>query len=105
MGAGFFLIAIMGCADGSAACTPVATMPTRYDSQAACSAATTQALPAQLGYADHAISSYASFKELKGAGVIPRRARFQVSLPTPLAPIAAFVALPILFERLSYVAR
>ena len=35
MGAGLFLIAIMGCADGSAACTPVATMPTRYESRAA----------------------------------------------------------------------
>ena len=44
MGAGFFLIAIMGCADGSAACTPVATMPTRYESRAACAAATDTAL-------------------------------------------------------------
>ncbi len=44
MGAGLFLIAIMGCADGSAACTPVATMPTRYESRAACSAATNDAL-------------------------------------------------------------
>ncbi len=39
MGPGFFFIAILGCADGSAACTPVATMPTRYESQAACAAA------------------------------------------------------------------
>ena len=46
MGAGLFLIAIMGCADGSAACTPVATMPTRYESRAACAAATDQALRA-----------------------------------------------------------
>jgi len=46
MGAGFFLIAIMGCADGSAACTPVATMPARYESRAACAAATDQALRA-----------------------------------------------------------
>ena len=44
MGAGLFLIAIMGCADGSAACTPVATMPTRYESRAACAAATNAAL-------------------------------------------------------------
>jgi hypothetical protein len=44
MGAGFFLMAIMGCADGSAACTPVATMPTRYESRAACAAATNAAL-------------------------------------------------------------
>jgi hypothetical protein len=46
MGAGFFIIAIMGCADGSAACTPVATMPTRYESRAACAAATAPALAA-----------------------------------------------------------
>ncbi len=46
MGPGFFIIAILGCADGSAACTPVATMPTRYESQAACSAATGPTLAA-----------------------------------------------------------
>ena len=40
MGPGFFVIAILGCADGSAACTPVATMPTRYESRDACQAAT-----------------------------------------------------------------
>lgn len=46
MGPGFFVIAILGCADGSAACTPVATMPTRYESRAACVAATAPALAA-----------------------------------------------------------
>ena len=46
MGAGLFLMAIMGCADGSAACTPVATMPARYESRAACAAATNDALQA-----------------------------------------------------------
>ncbi|HYI42243.1 MAG TPA: hypothetical protein VD768_01300 [Sphingomicrobium sp.] len=39
MGPGYFVIAIMGCADGSTACTPVATIPTRYESRAACTAA------------------------------------------------------------------
>ena len=38
MGPGFFVIAILGCADGSAACAPVATLPTRYESQAQCAA-------------------------------------------------------------------
>ena len=46
MGPGFFIIAILGCADGSAACTPVATIPTRYESRAACVAATVPALAA-----------------------------------------------------------
>lgn len=44
MGAGYFVIAILGCADGSAACTPVATVPTRYESRADCSAATADVL-------------------------------------------------------------
>ena len=44
MGPGFFIISILGCADGAAACTPVATMPTRYESRVACAAATAPAL-------------------------------------------------------------
>jgi SAM-dependent methyltransferase len=46
-----------------------------------------------LGYADAAIESYRTFGVLKRDGVVPRGCRFQVSLPTPLAPISAFVAL------------
>jgi hypothetical protein len=46
MGPGFFVIAILGCADGSAVCTPVATMPTRYESRDACVAATAPVLAA-----------------------------------------------------------
>ena len=46
MGPGYFIIAIMGCADGSAVCTPAATLPTRYESAAACSAAVNDALTA-----------------------------------------------------------
>jgi len=42
--ASYFIIAIFGCADGSAACTPVATVPTHYASQAACAAAAGDAL-------------------------------------------------------------
>jgi hypothetical protein len=44
MGPGFFVIAILGCADGSTACTPVATLSTRYESRAGCLAATSTAL-------------------------------------------------------------
>ena len=44
MGPGYFVIAILGCADGGSACTPVATLPTQYASQAECSAATNAAL-------------------------------------------------------------
>ncbi|HCF99232.1 MAG TPA: hypothetical protein DEV93_01655 [Chloroflexi bacterium] len=46
-----------------------------------------------LGYAAAARASYRDFAHLKRDGVIPHGCRFQVSLPTPLAPISAFVAL------------
>jgi ubiquinone/menaquinone biosynthesis C-methylase UbiE len=44
-----------------------------------------------LGYAEAALSSYRVFARLKRDGVIPVACRFQVSLPTPLAPVCAFV--------------
>ena len=44
-----------------------------------------------LGYADAALSSYRVFARLKRDGVVPVPCRFQVCLPTPLAPISAFV--------------
>jgi len=47
----------------------------------------------ELGYASAAMSSYAIFARLRGEGVIPAHCRFLVSLPTPLAPVSAFVAL------------
>src|SRR6185295_2315111 len=47
----------------------------------------------RLGYADAAKASYAVFKRLKQEGAIPAGVRFQVSLPTPLAPVNAFIAL------------
>ena len=43
MGPAAFVIAIMGCADGGSACTQVATLPARYDSERACYAATMSA--------------------------------------------------------------
>jgi len=44
MGPAYFVIAILGCADGGSACTPVATLQTRYATQAQCSAAEGAAL-------------------------------------------------------------
>ncbi len=44
-----------------------------------------------LGYAAAARSSHATFKSLVGSGAIPKGTRFQVSLPTPLAVVNAFV--------------
>ena len=45
----------------------------------------------RLGYADAAKASYAVFSQLKQAGLIPAGTCFQVSLPTPLAPVLAFI--------------
>src|SRR5690348_12512507 len=45
-----------------------------------------------LGYAEAAIASYRVFARLKRDGEIPAACRLQVCLPTPLAPISAFIA-------------
>lgn len=44
-----------------------------------------------LGYAAHALESYATFARLKADGVLGAGVRFQVCLPTPRAPVATFV--------------
>jgi hypothetical protein len=45
----------------------------------------------RLGYADFARASFSIFSELKEAGVVPADVRFQVSLPTPLAVVSAYI--------------
>ena len=50
MGPGAFVIAILGCADGGAQCTPVATLPARYESEATCYAASGGALADSAGF-------------------------------------------------------
>jgi hypothetical protein len=47
----------------------------------------------ELGYASAAASSHRIYARLRAEGVIPDGCRFLVSLPTPLAPVSAFVAL------------
>lgn len=46
----------------------------------------------RLGYAAAALASYADFARLKAGGVIAAGTRFQVCLPTPLAPLTVFLA-------------
>ena len=46
----YFIIAILGCADGGSQCTPVATLPVRYESRAECAAATVPALEANTNF-------------------------------------------------------
>lgn len=46
----------------------------------------------ETGYAQAAIQSFSVFSKLKAQGVIPAQTRFQVSLPTPMAPAFMYVA-------------
>ncbi len=46
MGPAYYVIAILGCGDGSAACAPAATMPAHYGSREACEAQVPAALAA-----------------------------------------------------------
>jgi hypothetical protein len=46
MGPGYFVIAILGCADGGSSCTQVATLQTRYENADQCTAASAAALEA-----------------------------------------------------------
>jgi hypothetical protein len=46
MGPGIFLIAIMGCGDGGGACRQVRTLEARFETRAACTAATGAAVAA-----------------------------------------------------------
>lgn len=45
----------------------------------------------RLGFADAAIASWAAFSRLKREGVIPSGTRFQVCLPSPVAPMIILV--------------
>ena len=49
------------------------------------------AITGPLGYADVARTSYATFVRLRGEGALPRYARFQVCLPSPLAPVRSMI--------------
>jgi hypothetical protein len=46
MGPAYFVIAILGCADGSQGCTPVATMPAQYADRQSCAGSVSKALAA-----------------------------------------------------------
>lgn len=77
MGPGFFFIAIMGCGDGAMACTPVATMPTRYESRSACSAATGPALAASTEF------DFPTLLAICRPGSAPAASRIERAKPLP----------------------
>lgn len=45
----------------------------------------------RLGFADAAIESFATFARLRGAGALPDHMRFQVCLPSPVAPMSVLI--------------
>jgi hypothetical protein len=49
MGPGVFLIAILGCGEGDSPCQTLRTLETRYETQAACAAATADAVRSSAG--------------------------------------------------------
>jgi hypothetical protein len=73
MGPGFYVIAIMGCADGSSACTPLATMPTRYESRQACQAAADVALTANSDFDYPTLLAQCRLAKVPAAERTPRR--------------------------------
>jgi len=46
---------------------------------------------ARIGFADAALDSYARFAALKAQGLIPAAVRFQVCLPSPIAPMTVLI--------------
>ena len=55
----------------------------------------------ETGYADAAIDSFAVFERLQSEGVIPAETKFQISIPTPMAPTYNYVSPPARDEFLS----
>ena len=79
MGPGYFVIAILGCADGGSACTPVATLPAHYADVAQCSAATADALEANSDF------DFPTLLAQCRPGAASRAAGSEDSRPTPAA--------------------
>lgn len=68
MGPALFVMAIMGCGEGHAACAPVREVAARYETEAACLAAT----PAELARNDD-LEFPLVVAQCHRAGVAPRR--------------------------------
>ncbi len=79
MGPGIFIIAIMGCGEAEAPCQQVRTLDARYESRAACTAATEAALTQKT---DIDFPVVAAECVAAGAQVNPPRAN-EVQIPGP----------------------
>ena len=80
MQAAIFLVAIMGCGEGDAPCQQLRLLETRYESQAACSAAT-EAAVMRFGDADYPVI----VAQCVAAGSKPDVRGSDVALPAPEA--------------------
>ena len=86
MAPGLFLIAILGCGEGDAACTPVRTLSETYESRSACMAATEAAL-LRVGDVDYpavvaqCVSAAQAASLRVNAGEVARPAPPSASLP------------------------
>jgi hypothetical protein len=77
MGPGYFVIAILGCADGGGSCTQVATLQTRYENAAQCSNAASAALEANSNF------DFPTLLARCRAGSTSNRAEAQPERPIP----------------------
>jgi hypothetical protein len=82
MGPGYFVIAILGCADGGSSCTPVATLSTHFATVAECSAATTGALEANSNFDFPTLLARCR----EGSGATSAKAEQEQPLPAPARP-------------------
>lgn len=71
MGPVSYVIAILGCADGGASCQQVAVAPARYESAAACEAATGNVLAGSTDF--DFPTMVARCREAKGPAAVERR--------------------------------
>ena len=78
MAAGLFLIAILGCGEADAPCEPVRTLDTRYESQAACMAASEAAI-LRSGDVDYPVV----VAQCVAAGSAPKAQADEVERPGP----------------------
>jgi hypothetical protein len=81
MGPGYFVIAILGCADGGTACTPVATLQSRYASEADCNAATVAALEANSDFDFPTLVARCRATTVATAAAAPRVKPLAAALP------------------------
>jgi hypothetical protein len=80
MGPAFYIMAILGCGEGDAACEQVATTDTHYESVEACNAATPAAVEQHMDLAFPVVVAQCRRADAKvAAKVVPA----QIDLPEP----------------------